>query len=204
MPRSYDKVYQFHIALKKMKPAIWRRIQVPETYSFWDLHVAIQDAMGWQDYHLHSFRLYDAATRQLVVLGLPDDAFPDNPTRPDWKAKITDYFTFDNPAGEYEYDFGDSWLHVVKLEKILPVESGVGYPRCMEGERACPPEDCGGVPGYRHLVKVISKPKHKEHKEMLSWVGGRYDPAHFDLQAIKFSNPVFRLRRMLGGSELRA
>jgi hypothetical protein len=81
----------------------------------------------------------------------------------------------------YEYDFGDSWAHEVRVEKILPADpSSARRAVCLGGARACPPEDCGGIPGYDHLLKVIANPRHPEHGETLEWLGGRFDPAAFD------------------------
>jgi hypothetical protein len=83
----------------------------------------------------------------------------------------------------YEYDFGDSWEHVIKVEKILPAMPGVRIPLCLAGKRACPPEDCGGAWGYEHLLEVLRDPAHEEHNEMLEWLGGEFDPEAFDIDA---------------------
>lgn len=138
-----DQVYQFKITLRGIKPPIWRRIQVPESCTFWGLHVAIQDAMGWQDYHLHAFGIPDPATRRKATIGIPDGPL-DTEFLPSVRLKIADYFSMANRLASYEYDFGDGWLHEIRLEKILPEKEGVGYPICIAGKRACPPEDCGG------------------------------------------------------------
>lgn len=147
MPKKDQKnIYQFKITLEGIKPPIWRRIQVPESYSFWDLHVAIQDSMGWEDYHLHEFNILNPKTGIKDNIGLPSDDWGDDKTViPGWKTPISSYFSALNKKAAYEYDFGDSWDHKVALEKILPFEFGVQYPRCLAGERACPPEDCGGI-----------------------------------------------------------
>ena len=83
-------------------------------------------------------------------------------------------------AFRYEYDFGDSWQHKILFEGTPPVDLKAKYPLCMEGERACPPEDCGGVWGYGDFLKAIRNPKHEEHDSMLEWVGGRFDSEYFD------------------------
>jgi Plasmid pRiA4b ORF-3-like protein len=92
----------------------------------------------------------------------------------------------------YEYDFGDGWEHVVLLEKVLPPEQGVDYPRCTAGKRACPPEDVGGVWGYESFLETIRDPSHPEHDDMLEWAGGEFDPEQFDLNA---ANEALRPRR---------
>jgi hypothetical protein len=116
-------VHRFLIALTGIDPLVWRRIQVPETYSFWDLHVAIQDAMGWLDYHLHEFRLLDADQQQVVSIGIPtDDASEDNRVIPGWEVPLSGFFERREPHAlhaSYAYDFGDGWEHVLVHEKAF-------------------------------------------------------------------------------------
>ncbi|MCX9012985.1 MAG: plasmid pRiA4b ORF-3 family protein [Candidatus Methanoperedens sp.] len=188
MKKKFNQVYQFKITLQGIKPPIWRRIQVPETYTFWDLHVAIQDAMGWSDYHLHEFEILNPVTGSIVNIGLPDDELG-RKILIDWNQKIADYFTMENPSADYMYDFGDGWEHKIQLEKILPREKNVTYPVCIKGKRACPPEDCGGVGGYENFLEIIKNPEHDEYEEMLEWVGGAFDPEHFDPKEVKFDDP---------------
>ncbi len=130
MKKKFARVYQFKVTLKDIKPPIWRRIQVPETYSFWDLHVAIQDAMGWFDSHLHQFEMVNPSTGTRAEIGIPDDEFEaDREILPGWKQKIAHYFSMeDNRSAEYRYDFGDNWEHTIRLEKILPRDQRVDYP----------------------------------------------------------------------------
>ena len=119
-----DSIFQFKITLLGIKPQIWRRIQVPSGHNFYELHCAIQNAMGWENYHLHHFDTNDTS---------------------DEESKITDYFSEKGISVKYEYDFGDGWEHKILLEKILPTDSEIKYPICSHGKRACPPEDCGGI-----------------------------------------------------------
>jgi hypothetical protein len=189
-------VYQFKITLKEIEPVIWRRIVVPATYSFWDLHVAIQDSMGWLDSHLHVFRIANPRTGKIDEIGIPDDdPFEDElVVLPGWELPIVDYFIQPGDRAEYEYDFGDSWEHEVVLEGILRKETKTKYPKCTGGARACPPEDCGGVHGYQEMLKIVRNPSHEEHKSMMEWLGGKYDPKTFDLGIIRFDNPKKRWR----------
>ncbi len=196
MKKNFEYVYQFKITLKGIKPPIWRRIQVPETYSFWDLHVAIQDAMGWTDTHLHVFEIRDPETGTITEIGIPDDDFEFEKILPGWKQKISDWFPIQNIAN-YIYDFGDGWQHEVKLEMVLPRNKDIKYPVCLAGKRACPPEDCGGVWGYSELLKAIKDPSHKRHEELLEWVGGFFDPEHFNPEEVVFDDPVKRRRMLL-------
>lgn len=189
MKRKFDRVYQFKITLKDVSPSIWRRIQVPETYTFWDLHVAIQDAMGWTDTHLHEFLMTDPSSGVEVRIGLPDEEF-DIVDLPGWELRIARYFSPENRVAEYTYDFGDDWEHVIELEQIIPRQEGVDYPVCLAGERACPPEDCGGVWGYAEFLEAISDPSHEQHDEMLEWVGGEFDPDAFDAAEVSFIDPA--------------
>ena len=110
MKKKFNQVYQFKITLDGIRPPIWRRIQVPETYTFWDLHVAIQDAMGWLDYHIHEFEILNPINGLKVTLGLPDDEFPKRNLR-GWAQKISNYFSLENPSADYIYDFGDYWYN---------------------------------------------------------------------------------------------
>ncbi len=187
MKKKFDQVYQFKITLEGISPLIWRRIQVPENYTFWDLHVAIQDAMGWSDYHLHEFGIMSSKKRE-VRIGIPEGDF-DKEVLPGWKQKMSRYFSMDNRVADYMYDFGDGWLHKIELEKILPRENNIVYPVCVKGRRACPPEDCGGIGGYYNLLEILKDPKHKEYKEMIEWLGGGFDPDHFEVAEVRFDDP---------------
>lgn len=190
MKKKFDGVYQFRITLKGTKPPVWRRIQVPETYSFWDLHVAIQDAMGWRDYHLHQFKIADPSTGVKKEIGIPEKEYDKHGnTLPGWKQKISDYFSVENSSAEYVYDFGDYREHKILLEKILPADKDVDYPECIKGKRACLPEDCGGAPGYEEFLEAIKDPKHTEHDSMLDWIGGEFDPEYFNPDNVCFDDP---------------
>lgn len=199
MKKQFNQVYQFKITLKETKPPIWRRIQVPETYSFWDLHVAIQDAMGWGDAHLHLFNIKDRSTGEFVEIGIPDEDFEEEfETLPGWKKKIADYFSMENSKAEYVYDFGDNWEHTIKLEKILPRDEKTVYPICIDGNRACPPEDCGGPWGYEDLLQTISDPDDEEYEDTMEWLGGEFDPEEFDPEEVHFDDPDGRRKMALG------
>jgi hypothetical protein len=188
------RVYEFKLRLLEVFPPIWRSVQVPEAYSFWDLHVALQDAMGWLDYHLHLFRVTKPDTGEAVQIGIPDDdAFEgDEPILPGWEIPIAHYFPGPGVAARYEYDFGDGWEHELTIEAILPRQPGQKYPQCVGGARACPPEDCGGVGGYEDLLTVLRTPTHEEYESILQWIGGRFDPEEFDPKRVRFDDPARR------------
>jgi hypothetical protein len=207
LPRShryrhpFSRVYQFEIALNDIEPRIWRRIQVPDLYSFWDLHCAITDCLGWLDYHLHVFKIKQPRSGKVHSIGIPDDEgmLGDKPDLPGWGKMIALYFKKPGDSCQYDYDFGDGWRHTVTLEAILPKEKGVVYPRCIAGERACPPEDCGGPGGYERFLQAIKYMNAVDHDELLAWAGGWFDPDWFDISLIRFANPELRWSLSIGG-----
>ena len=169
-------VYQFKITLLDIKPAIWRRIQVPDC-TLTDLHECIQAAFGWWNYHLHQFEIDGVRYSQPAPDGDDFDMDFEDETQVvlsnllPKSAKRTRWI--------YEYDFGDDWRHEVLFEGFPPLDPKVTYPLCLEGERACPPEDCGGSWGYVDYLAAIADPNHEQHEEMLEW-RGTFDPEAFD------------------------
>jgi hypothetical protein len=188
-----SEVLQFKITLRGIRPPIWRRIQVPRAYTFWDLHVAIQDAMGWQDYHLHQFELSHGQGRPGVRIGIPDEESEfGRRTLPGWEVSVVRHFSAPGQKATYRYDFGDDWEHEVLLEATPPAEKGVEYPRCIKGKRACPPEDCGGPYGYPEFLEAVKDPADPRHEELLEWIGGAFDPEAFDPGQVVFDDPKQR------------
>jgi hypothetical protein len=206
MTKNINRVYQFLIKLNHISPTIWRRIQVPENYNFWDLHIAIQDSMGWVDYHLHVFRIRSKNKKISKEVGIPFEDF-EKKMLPGWEIPIRKLFNAVGVSADYEYDFGDGWEHTVTLEGILLEEDGAKYPRCIAGERACPPEDCGGVPGYEHLLNVLSNPDSQEYQDMTDWLKNHvkkyhtYKPDQFNPRKVKFDDPEKRLEIALNEPE---
>ena len=199
MAKKSNLVYQFKIGLLYIEPGIWRRIHVPGGYTFWDLHVAIQDSMGWQDRHLHVFRLIRKGNRKPLSIGIPTEESAKH-VLPDWEVPLSE--RLDEPGAEmiYEYDFGDGWEHKVLLEAIMLKEEDAVYPRCVGGERTCPPEDCGGPPGYEELLDILGHPEHERYEEYMEWLSGiakennPFDPEKFDPARVVFDNPKKRWR----------
>jgi hypothetical protein len=187
---------RFRIQLRDVEPIVWRRIVVPDNYTFWDLHVAIQDAMGWHDCHLHDFILADQEAGRVLHVGIPDDdGIREQETTEGWQMPISAYFNYPNRHAEYKYDFGDGWEHDVLLEYPDGPERKRRLPACLGGANACPPEDCGGPHGYQHLREILVDPKHEEHDSMLEWLGGSFDPARFTARSVKFDDPRKRWKR---------
>lgn len=197
-----ELVHRFLIVLTGTDPVIWRRIEVAETYSFWDLHVAIQDAMGWMDCHLHEFRLLDAGERRVVSIGIPTgEESADCPVLPGWHVPVSQFFErreWHSPPATYAYDFGDDWEHVVIHEGLEPVDESRTYPRCVSGEGRCPPEDCGGPHGYVEFLLAYVDPNHEQHESMVQWAGEDFDPEAFNPAAVKFDDPKQRWKKAFG------
>jgi len=171
---AFGDVFVFHVALRDIEPAIWRRLRVPADVSLARLHDILQIAFGWTDSHLHDFLVGDV---RISMLDIEDEFFAiDEHAAPFGAVARQDTQIL------YRYDFGDDWEHDIKVEAVL--ESGPETIECLGGARACPPEDCGGTSGYEHVVEVLSKPRHPEHKEMREWVGPRFDPERFDIKAV--------------------
>jgi hypothetical protein len=200
--KMLKQIYQFKITLRDTTPPVWRRIQTPSDYSFWDLHVAIQDAMGWTDSHLHMFRVRPMNKRKVINIGIPDESFDDIEILAGWEIPLSRYFWQPGSQAGYEYDFGDSWEHDLLLEGVLIPEAGIKYPRCLAGENACPPEDCGGIGGYYRLLEMLQDPSHQEHEESLIWLESMvpgnvpFDARKFNPGEVHFDNPKKRLKAL--------
>jgi hypothetical protein len=175
LARDGDRVYQLRISLDGIEPAIWRRVLVSASASLRRLHGVIQKSMGWTNSHLHMFEIDG---RQL---GRPD---PDGELylEDDARWKLREFLVAPGDKLAYEYDFGDSWRHTILLEEVLEAAEAAGSTaRCIAGSRACPPEDCGGIPGYQAFLEAILDPFHPDHREMREWAGGGFDPEAFDV-----------------------
>lgn len=203
--KNVNRVLQLKITLKDSSPKIWRRIVVPSDHTFFDLHCAIQDAMGWMDGHLHGFRIAIKGTTRSLNIQYPD---PDNDfgieeTLDERKEKIADYFGKTIKQCIYEYDFGDGWEHEILFEKLLPADPSSEYPQCIAGKNACPSEDSHGVWGYRNLQEVLKNPKHSEYKDMLDWLGiekgSDFDPSSFNPNEVEFCDSNRRLKEYKKG-----
>ena len=175
------EIYQLKLTLFDTRPPIWRRLLVPAGLTLEQLHDVLQVAMGWDDSHLHDFRIGQKR------FGKPDpnDRFMGLPAI--GNERTARLFTVLGKVGAkavYTYDFGDSWEHAIVVEKVLPLEPGVPYPICVGGKLQGPPEDCGGIPGYYNLLEAIRDPAHIEHEEMLDWIGGAFDPEAFSVDDV--------------------
>jgi hypothetical protein len=174
---SKAQIYQIKVTLKDSKPPIWRRILVRSDITLAALHRILQAVMGWWDYHLHQFIVGQTYFGQPH----PDYGFE---MRDERRVRLNQIAPSEGSRFVYEYDFGDSWEHILLLEKVLEPESGQQYPVCVKGERACPPEDVGGVWSYEGFLEAIGDPDHPEHEDYMEWIGGEFDAEEFDLDAV--------------------
>jgi len=190
-----SSVYQIKVTLNDSKPPIWRRVLVEDTTTLSKLHTILQTVMGWTDSHLHQFIINDE------FYGEPDDEFSDIETKNEKRYHLNQFVERKGFKFIYEYDFGDSWEHTILIEAILPIEKGAVYPRCIEGKRACPPEDVGGVWGYEDFQKVIADPQDPEYEQMMEWLGVKFDPERFNLDHVNEGLRHPRRARMEGDQD---
>jgi hypothetical protein len=169
-------VVQLRITLNEVEPAIWRRLLVPGSVKLAKLHDMLQAAMGWTNSHLHRFEIGGA------IYGMHFDDYPDDEI--DEKEVTVLRAIGDHQRLTYEYDFGDCWDHEVVVESSVRTPRGLKHAVCLDGQNACPPEDCGGTSGYEELLEALRDPTHEDHDELTEWVGASFDPAAFDLVAV--------------------
>jgi len=173
-PPSFGDVFDLRVSLSHIEPAIWRGLRVPADAPLAALHEVLQTAFGWKNSHLHDFRVGDI---RFGMTGVEDEMFSVDERAAPLGAvvRVGSIFT-------YLYDFGDDWEHEIVVE-------GASHDRgspvlCTGGARACPPEDCGGPPGYVHLLEVLANPRHEEHADMKRWAPRGFDPEKFDAAAV--------------------
>lgn len=173
---SDDRVVTLKVTLRGTEPPVWRMLEVPSSLTLDRLHEVLVTAMGWFDYHLHAFEIDGRR------YGEPDDSFEFDDTLPEREIVLADLVGVAVERFTYEYDFGDGWQHDIIIESLSEPISGVDYPRCTAGERACPPEDCGGISGFAEFVEAMADSRHPEHRELRAWYGGEFDPAAFSVE----------------------
>ena len=175
-PAKTDRLFQFKITLLDIEPAIWRRVQVPDC-TLVEFHESIQAAFGWENYHLHQFEIGGVRYTEPA----PDGDDFDTDSEDETSVLLSTLLPESSRTARwvYEYDFGDGWRHEVLFEGFPPAVPKAKPPICLEGERACPPEDCDGPPGYENYLAAIADSENEQHEEMLEWRGA-FDPEAFD------------------------
>ena len=175
------KVLQLKIILEQTNPVIWRTIQVPEFYPFFYLHNIIQIVMGWKNSHLFEF---DYKGYRIAMLMSDIDDFDSRSTLDCQEIMINQIFTQEGDKVNYIYDFGDDWKHSIILEKSMPIDNRKIYPVCIDGEKQCPPEDCGGIHGFYEMLDAFNGDDENSKQEYIDWLGCSFNPEDFNLKTI--------------------
>lgn len=171
-------ILQLKITLLHINPEIYRVVQVPETITLRNLHKVIQKVMDWEDYHLYQF------VKDRQCFGPKSRGFDMPEIINDRSIPVIELLPKARHKMLYEYDFGDSWLHEILLQKILPADEEVRYPVCTDGRYAAPPEDSGGPPGYCDLLEALNDSENEEHEDAQDWLGKGFDPNAFDIDKV--------------------
>jgi hypothetical protein len=173
-PPSFGDIFELRVTLREVAPPVWRVLRVPAEVPLNVLHEALQVAFGWQNSHLHDFRVDG------IRFGMAD--VEDEIFCVDERAAPLGAVARAGTTLVYQYDFGDSWEHDVVVERVH--SGGDDTVRCTGGERACPPEDCGGTSGYARLLEALANPEDEEHADLRRWAPRAFDPEKFDLAAV--------------------
>ena len=177
------------IALRYLKPPIWRRVEVPDTLTFWELHFVLQILFDWENSHLFEFRQGRGSINDFLT-GSPPVLPGDEDNMPEWQldpreTTLDEILTKPKDKLTYVYDFGDYWEHDIVVEKVILLAAGHPTPtvRCLTGKRAAPPDDIGGFPGYEQLLEVLAEKAADTRKRLPSeYAGlGKFDPEEFAL-----------------------
>jgi hypothetical protein len=193
----YPQVYRLRVALAGIRPPIWRRVVVAGGATLHELHLALQESMGWQMSHLYEF-----SVPGLYFLEPDPDESDDRAGIHDSRIVLLgDLGLSVGGRFRYLYDFGDGWEHDIRVEDIGDYDAAQPVPSCIDGRRACPPEDVGGIGGYAEMLVALADPEHEEHKSISRWLGGQYDPERFES---RFANSMLKReqalwRKRLGG-----
>lgn len=178
-----SEVIQLTISIQKSAPLIYRTVLVKKETTFFELHHIIQIVMGWQNYHLFEFNL-DGFRIGLIEETEKGNGYGSDQVLDATTTIMTDILSLDKDIFQYNYDFGDCWLHDIAVEQLLKKENKAFYPVCIDGRLNCPPEDCGGIQGFYHTLDVIRDKNHPEYKDTRQWVGKKYNPDLFEKEKI--------------------
>lgn len=192
-PASPHQIATLRIELVDTDPLIWRQVEVPTGMTLKALHDVVQAAVGWFDQHLWEIRL----NGQRYGLPIPGDDWGGPPTIRADRVRLEPLLGSGKTVLDYTYDFGDSWEHRLVFTDVRPGEPDTVYPRYVSGERAAPPEDSGGLPGFYYALDVLADPNHAEHADIAEWYDG-YDPENFDDLPLKFAVGRIASRRRVG------
>lgn len=181
-------IYYLHISLTNSEPLIWRDVLVPSDLSLENMHYVIQTVMGWANSHKHQFITEE--TRYNDDFGFDfEERHNEQQELNEQTCTLSDLLTPENSTLLYEYDLGDSWMHLIELKKILPANNDEQQIRCIKGKQACPPEDCGGMWGYSDLLSSL---QYAQDDEVMTPFG-RFNPDNFDVDAVNLSLKICNL-----------
>jgi len=173
-----ERSYQITVTLEGIEPPIWRRLVVPAWFTLEKLHAVLQTALGWTNSHLHVFQFGNERVGIPYELGDLDETY----TRSGRIVHLGDVVAGGHRRMVYEYDFGDGWIHTIEIADVADEDGPMLA--CLDGARACPPEDCGGVHGYQHLLEILFDPTHRDFEDLRQWVGSAFEPERFDLRLL--------------------
>ncbi|WP_294531897.1 plasmid pRiA4b ORF-3 family protein [uncultured Rhodoblastus sp.] len=178
---SFHQIATVRIELEGSDPLIWRQVEVPTSVTLRTLHDIIQGTMGWFDYHLWEFTIAEHR------YGLPmDEDWGTEPRADASKVRLRDLLRQPVTTGKYIYDFGDDWEHRLTFTGVRTGDASLSYPRYIGGAQNCPPEDCGGIPGFYETLDAATDPEHENHDEAKQWLED-YDPNEIDELPIKYA-----------------
>ena len=172
-------ILTFHIKLVGTEPLVSRTFKVSSEITMYELHHTIQVVMGWKNYHLYQFEVGDT----LVADSRLWDEDEMGPITDVKAVSVSEVFTNVGITALYEYDFGDGWMHHLELVDRITHPTQEVLPLVLSGENACPPEDCGGIRGYKDLIDILKDPNHPEHREYKVWTGKNFNPSKFSVDA---------------------
>jgi len=195
---SFNEIATIRVELEDIEPPIWREMEAPTSMTLKALHETIQQLMGWCDYHLWEF----SDENYRYIPPVDDMDWGDKPCRKAGSVRLRDICKDDKTVLTYVYDFGDDWRMNVSVTDIRQGDPDTSYPRYLGGERAAPPEDCGGVPGFYELLDAYGDPEHPDHEEVREWLDER-DPHFFDELPIKYALLRIANRRNAARKRLR-
>jgi hypothetical protein len=172
-----NTIYQLRIRLTDLQPPIWRRVQI-EDCTLLRLHKIVQASMGWENRRVWRFEIDGKEYGDDVM----DETYESDFISAR-KMKLSRLVEAGIERLCYAYDFEDEWVHTIDIEKTLQADPKVKYPRCIDGQRGCPPESCGGPVGYEKLLDGIADPEVVGGEEMLEWTD-EFDSEAFDVDAV--------------------
>jgi hypothetical protein len=192
---SPPTIARLKVSLDDVEPKVVRRLEVPLAIRLDRLHLVLQAAFGWENYHLWEIQADRAR------FGIPDQDWGDG-TLDGRKATLEAALAkVGKKRLKYLYDFGDGWEHTIKVEAIVPASPGILYPRLIQADGRCPPEDVGGPPGYAEYLDAMADPRHERHDECMQWRGPGFDPNVVDVAVL--SADVLALARKWSGAPAR-